>query len=150
MTKKIEELIPKSLIQFDQNSVSWQEAVKTVGRILFESNFVEERYISAMIRTVEELGPYIVITPGVAIAHARPEDGVLKPGLSCIKTANPIFFGNKENDPAHIVFGLAAVDHKQHLDAFRIIAEVLMDENKRSQLFSAKNVEDIVEVLYSE
>lgn len=35
-----------------------------------------------MIESVEEYGPYIVIGPHLALAHARPEDGSLKLGLS--------------------------------------------------------------------
>ena len=146
---EIIEFIPKDRIRIDSTSVTWQEAVESVGEILLESEVIEERYIAAMVETVNELGPYIVITPGVAIAHARPEDGVIKPGLACLKTVTPIFFGNKENDPVNIVFGLAAKDHEQHVDSLRKIAELLMDDNKKARLLSAKNVSEITEVLNS-
>lgn len=142
------DFLPSDRIRFDQKSTSWKAAVKSVGQILLEADLIEKKYISKMVKTVEELGPYIVITPGVAIAHARPEDGVKMPGLACLKTKNPIYFGNKENDPVYIVFGLAAKDHEQHVEALREIAEILMNEEKREKLFLAKNETQISEVLY--
>ena len=35
-------------------------------------------YADAMIRVIEEFGPYVVIAPGLALAHARPGDDVLR------------------------------------------------------------------------
>jgi PTS system ascorbate-specific IIA component len=53
----------------------WRAAVEISGGLLVTSGAAEEGYVSAMVRTVEELGAYAVITPRVAIPHARPEDG---------------------------------------------------------------------------
>ena len=76
----------------------WREAVKLSGGLLVASGAAEEGYISAMVRTVEELGAYAVIAPGVAIPHARPEDGAKKVGLSLAVLSEPVEFGSKEND----------------------------------------------------
>ena len=53
----------------------WEDAVRAAGRMLLDCGAVEERYIEAMVETAKDLGPYIVIAPGIAIPHARPEDG---------------------------------------------------------------------------
>jgi mannitol/fructose-specific phosphotransferase system IIA component (Ntr-type) len=102
-----------------------------------------------MVNTTKELGPYIVIAPGVAIPHSRPEDGVISPCMAFVKLASPVEFGNKENDPVHLLFALGALDHEQHVDALRQIAEVLMDEKKSKKLFEAGSIQDITGVLYS-
>lgn len=52
----------------------WKEAVRLSGELLLRDGCIEPRYIDGMIKTCEELGPYIAICPGVAIPHARPED----------------------------------------------------------------------------
>jgi mannitol/fructose-specific phosphotransferase system IIA component (Ntr-type) len=59
----------------------WVEAVKLSGSLLAVDGIVEERYINAMVEVIKELGPYAVIAPGVAIPHARPEDGAKEIGL---------------------------------------------------------------------
>lgn len=58
--------------------------VEVSGRLLVDAGAVERRYIGAVPRTVEKLGPYAVIAPGVAIPHARPEDGANRVGLSLV------------------------------------------------------------------
>jgi hypothetical protein len=37
-----------------------------------------------MIRMIEEHGPYVVIAPGLALAHARPGPDVLADGLAVV------------------------------------------------------------------
>ena len=51
---------------------------------MVKNGTIEERYIDGMIETVKNLGPYIVIAPGVALPHARPEDGVIEPSMSLV------------------------------------------------------------------
>jgi mannitol/fructose-specific phosphotransferase system IIA component len=48
-----------------------------------------------------------------------------------------------------LLFALGALDHEQHVDALRQIAEVLMDEKKSKKLFEAGSIQDITGVLYS-
>jgi len=45
------------------------------GAFLVDTDAVFPSYVDAMVRAVEELGPYMVVAPGIALAHARPEDG---------------------------------------------------------------------------
>jgi PTS system mannitol-specific IIA component/PTS system ascorbate-specific IIA component len=61
---------------------SWEEAIKIASTTLKDGGFIKEEYISAMLENVVKNGPYIVIMPGIAMPHSRPEDGVLKTGMS--------------------------------------------------------------------
>lgn len=63
----------------------WREAVILAGKLLVKNGKAEGMYIDATIRTVEELEPYSVIAPGVAIPHAKLEDGAVKPGFSIFR-----------------------------------------------------------------
>ena len=44
---------------------------------------------------VDEHGPYIVIAPGLALAHARPGPEVLADGLAVVTLAEPVPFGHR-------------------------------------------------------
>jgi mannitol/fructose-specific phosphotransferase system IIA component (Ntr-type) len=145
---RFEELLPKDRIAVSVQAADWESAVRAVGKLMIDTGVVEERYIEGMINTTKELGPYIVIAPGVAIPHARPEDGVLKPCLAFAKLSTPVEFGNKDNDPVSILFGLGALDHEQHVSALQKIAEILMDETKIHNLMNAETVEDVSNILY--
>ncbi|MSV76880.1 MAG: PTS sugar transporter subunit IIA, partial [Actinobacteria bacterium] len=83
------------------------EAIIASGQLLVASGRVTPEYVEQMLAAVEEFGPYIVIAPGIALAHARPSEAVLSSGLSLAVLANPVEFGS-HNDPVRLVFGLAA------------------------------------------
>lgn len=103
-------------IVLDGQVHDWQEAVGLAGAALVASGRCTEQYTASMIRTVLELGPYIVIAPGLAMPHARPDSTVLATGLSLVILKTPVEFGHPKNDPVRIVFGLAALDHDRHLE----------------------------------
>ncbi|MCY0867659.1 MAG: PTS sugar transporter subunit IIA [Desulfurococcus sp.] len=124
----------------------WEEAVRVAGGILYKRGRIEEKYIDAMINTVRELGPYAVIAPGVALPHARPEDGALKPGFSIVVLRKPVNFGSP-NDPVKVVIAFASPDKKSHLQALQVIAELLSNEEARSALMSARDPRDILAVV---
>ena len=57
---------------------NWEGAVRISGKLLLDKGLVEPQYIKVMINVMTELGPYLVVAPGVALPHARPEDGAKK------------------------------------------------------------------------
>ncbi|NIV09802.1 MAG: PTS transporter subunit EIIA [Aliifodinibius sp.] len=144
----LKELLPIERIAISVDAEDWESAVRAVGRLMVDTGAVEDRYIDEMINTTKELGPYIVIAPGVAIPHARPEDGVISPCMAFVKLSTPVEFGNKENDPVSLLFALGVIDHDQHVEALKSIAEILMDEEKLQHLLSAETIEDVTSLLY--
>ena len=125
----------------------WREAVKTSGRLLVAVGAAEERYVTAMVRTTEELGPYAVIAPGVAIPHARPEEGARRVGLSLAVLSEPVEFGSKQNDPVDLVFGFSTTDSDAHLDLLRALADFIEKPENTEALRSARTVEEILQVV---
>lgn len=103
-------------------AADWRQAIAASGAGLVASDCATSDYTAAMIHAVEELGPYIVIAPGLALAHARPGASVLKTGMSLAVLAQPVAFGNDANDPVSVVFGLAALDHDKHLELLAAFA----------------------------
>ena len=63
----LSELLPSQRIKLDVRVNTWQEAIREAGRLLFDSGAVTHEYIEAMVKVAEELGPYIVIGPGIAL-----------------------------------------------------------------------------------
>jgi mannitol/fructose-specific phosphotransferase system IIA component (Ntr-type) len=102
-----------------------------------------------MIRTAKELGPYIVIAPGVALPHSRPEDGVLQPCLAFLTLDPPIDFGNADNDPVQLVIAFGTVDSQQHVDALRELANILSEPSSIETLRAAKTKQEILDVMWS-
>jgi PTS system ascorbate-specific IIA component len=116
-----------------------EQAIRASGELLVSSGRVTAEYVEQMLAAVEEFGPYIVIAPGIALAHARPSEAVLETGLSLAVLAAPVEFGS-HNDPVRLVFGLAALDHESHLGVLAALAERLSDEEFVNNLINAVTI----------
>ncbi len=135
----LEGLLPESAIQVGVSVADWREAVRAVGRCLVEAGATSDAYTDEMIATVEELGPYIVIAPGIALAHARPSPAVHRIGIGLVTLDPAVPFGHQENDPVRIVIGLAATDNEGHVGALASLAGFLADDARRDALLGARD-----------
>jgi ascorbate PTS system EIIA or EIIAB component len=105
----------------------WRAAVRAASQLLVDAGAAEPRYVDRCIATVEELGPYMVVAPGVALAHARPEDGAVALGLSAVTLREPVEFGHAENDPVDVVFAFGSPDRDQHVGLLGALARRLTE-----------------------
>lgn len=144
---QLSDLIDPSAIRLDVPAADWREAIRVSGDLLVSSGVAEDSYTEAMIRTVDEHGPYIVITPGFALAHARPDESVARTGMSFVRLAEPVAFGHKSNDPVTIVMALAAVDDSAHRTALAGLAGILANSAQRAVLDTAASPQEVLVAL---
>lgn len=143
----IAEFAREEYIKVNAEAPSWQDAIRQSGELLLSNDCIEPRYIDRMISMVEEEGPYMVIAPGVALAHARPDDGAKKIGLAFLTLKEPIEFGNPDNDPVRLVLALSAVDNSSHLKVIGEMAELLIDEAAMEKLYACQDASEMAEYL---
>jgi PTS system ascorbate-specific IIA component len=136
-----------SSIETQADAADWRAAIRLAGAGLVAGGATTDAYTDEMIGAVEKHGPYIVIAPGVALAHSRPSPAVLTGGLSWVSLATPVEFGNKANDPVTLVIGLAAKDHDAHLQVMRSLAGVLSDTAGMTRLAAASTPDEVRAVL---
>lgn len=127
--KMLSEVTNESLIRLNIEAVNWKDAIRKSANPLVKNGYATENYVNGMIKTTEESGPYIVISKGVALPHARPELGAKKIGITVTTLKTPINFGNKSNDPVQFIFALCAVDNKSHLKAMSELVNFISDQN---------------------
>ena len=137
--------INPDMIRLQVEAADWQEAVRQGGQLLLDGGKCEPRYVDAMVQAVQEMGPYMVLAPGLALAHARPEDGVLELGLSVITLATPVEFGSEANDPVSLVISFGGVDKESHLGMLQSLAKFLMVEENQAFLRRATSVPEVME-----
>jgi len=143
----LENILTEKAIRIKVQVTDWQEAVRMGGELLVNAGFAKPSYIDAMVETVKQLGPYSVIAPGIAMPHARPEAGVLKPGLSLVTLETPVEFGNKENDPVDIVVSFCATDNTSHIQMLAELAQLLGSEEAVTAIRNAKEVSEVTQLL---
>lgn len=144
---QLSDLVDPAAILLDAPAQDWREAIRLSGDLLVSTDATDGAYTDAMIRTVEEHGPYIVLTPGFALAHSRPDESVHRTALSFVRLASPIPFGHQANDPVTLVMALAAADATAHQDALAALASVLADPAGRRALDSATSPADVLAAL---
>ena len=143
----LREALSVDTIRIKETATSWEQAVELVGRIMLDANLIESNYIEAMKNTIRELGPYSVIAPGIAMPHARPEDGALQTGFALTTLDTPVEFGSKENDPVDILIAFSALDKDSHIQALKEISWYLGNDDFIRLLREAQTVEQVFEAL---
>lgn len=143
----LNELLTSDTIQFESSVSSWEDAITQASQPLLESGKIGQGYIDAMINNVNELGPYIVIAPKIAIPHARPEAGVEQLGMSLLKVDEPVPFSDQEKHKANLIIVLAAIDNETHLTALSQLTTMLSEPENMEQLLNAQNTDDVVSLV---
>ena len=144
---ELSDLVDPSAVRLDVAAADWREAIRASGDLLVGTGAIGDSYVEAMIRTVEDHGPYIVITPGFALAHSRPDESVTRTAMSFVRLAEPIAFGHESNDPVHLVMALAAADNAAHQSALAALAGVLADPDGRQALETASSPQEVLAAL---
>ncbi|MGV8884473.1 MAG: PTS sugar transporter subunit IIA [Microbacteriaceae bacterium] len=139
--------LPTNAIELAVAAGDWREAVRLTGAALVRSGSAREAYADEMIRMIDEHGPYVVIAPGLALAHARPGPAVIADGLAVVTLAEPVNFGHPHNDPVRVVLGLAIAPGGDHLGAVAALANVFNDSDAIDAIASATTPEQVQRIL---
>lgn len=137
-------------IQYVESVADWKEAIQIAGTPLLNEGAISQSYIEAIIRQKEEIGPYFVIAPRIAMPHARPEEGAKALGLSVVKLAKAVVFNADENDPVDTLFMFAAPDSNSHIEMISQLAELLSDESEMEKVFNAHSKEELNAILLAD
>lgn len=118
---------PVTVARVARQADEWRMAVRQACAPLIEAGAVTDGYADRCVEMVEEHGPYIVLAPGIALAHARPTDGVHRAGLSAVTLREPVDFGHATNDPVDVMFAFGSPDADQHVGMLSALARQLID-----------------------
>ena len=140
-------LLTAEAVSLNVAAGDWESAVRAVGAIMQKYGLVESRYVDSMVNVVKELGPYIVLAPGIALAHARPEDGALATGIALVTLSEPVAFGSAANDPVKIVIGLASIDNTSHIGLLKQLCEFLEEDANVEALRNATDGKSVVALI---
>lgn len=144
-------LIENQSIKLNQSAANWQEAIKIGTDMLIASGAVEPKYHERIIQCIEEMGPYIILAPGLAMPHARPEDGVNRTAFALVTLEKPVYFDG-EDEPVDIFITLAGSDSDKHMQGLMEITQVLDDPDSDTgvdldKIRRCKNAEDVYAVI---
>ena len=96
---------------------------------------------------VISIGPYYVLAPGIAMPHARPEQGVNQLGLSMLLVKQGVNFNSQENDPVYLITLLAASDSTSHIEMLTQLAALFGESKDMQRIFQAQQRDEILAVV---
>ncbi|MDG6248406.1 PTS sugar transporter subunit IIA [Glaesserella parasuis] len=144
-------LIENNSIKLHQSASNWEEAIKIGTDLLVAAGTIEPRYYDNIVSKIKEMGPYIILVPGLAMPHARPEEGVIKTSFALVTLDTPIYFEG-EDEPVDVLLTLAGSDSDQHMQGLMEITQVLDDPDSDTgvdldKIRRCKTAEDVYAVI---
>lgn len=144
-------LIENNSIKLNQTASDWRAAIKIGTDLLEAAGTIEPRYYDTIISNIERMGPYIILAPGLAMPHARPEEGVIKTSFALVTLAEPIVFEG-EDDPVSVLITLAGSDSDKHMEGLMEITQVLDDPDSDTgvnldKVLRCKTSEEVLAVI---
>lgn len=146
----LKELITKDMIQIVDSTDGWEEAITLSAQPLLQSDKISEEYIENMIRKVKDYGPFIHIGTGVALPHARPEEGAKEVGISVLKVNQEVLLLDDPAHPIHVFICLSAVDNELHLKALASLTSILSNKESLNKLLNSTDKEEIYQLFQNE
>lgn len=147
MPSSLRELLTEDVIRIKIDAADWEDAIRKGAQLLIDSGGAEQRYADEIIKMIHQLGPYVVLAPGLALGHAGPDAGVIHTCFSLMTLSTPVEFGAPDNDPVDIVFSFAAPNKQEHMQALRDMA-MFCSENKNLEfLRKATKATEVTEYL---
>ncbi|MCG7311056.1 PTS sugar transporter subunit IIA [Brachybacterium sp. ACRRE] len=142
MPTSLPQLITEDHVVLGASPASWQDAIREAAAPLLASESIGGGYVERMIEVVDRFGPYIVLAPGVALAHAQPDGSVARTAMSALTIPGGIAFSHEENDPVRLVLCLAAADATSHLEALKGFVQIIRDPSAVDRLVAAHSPAD--------
>ena len=139
----LQDLLSEDNVSFHYPAETWEAVIRHGGQLMVDAGFIEPIYTEAMIDVVRDMGPYIVLAPGLAMPHARPEMGAKQVGTALVTLEKPIDFGSPENDPVSVAVFLCAPNKDEHIQLLTDIATLFEDEEFLDAAVNFESIEDV-------
>ena len=142
------DILTKDVVRLDVEGLTTpEEVIHFSGQLLVNSGKVKETYIEKMEEAFHDLGPYMVMAPGIAMPHARPSGDVSEPCISVLRLKDPVSFHHPFNDPVRLVFALGGVENDSHLALLQELGRFLEDDNVRERLLTITSYGELAKLI---
>lgn len=133
------QMLDPSKIMIKQEKITWEQGILQAADILEKKGCVGSDYGKKAVENVKEYGDYIIISKGIALAHAgKKEAHVYKDGLSLVMCPEGIEF--TEGNIVYLVFCFAVAEEKDYLKLFQEIIALGKTQKKMKDILQKKNV----------
>ena len=138
----LQDLLSEDNVSFHYPAETWEEVIRHGGQLMVDAGFTDPSYTEAMVEVVREMGPYIVLAPGLAMPHARPENGAKRVGTALVTLEKPLNFGGDIQKVGGGIF-LCAPNKDEHIQLLTDIATLFEDDEFLDAAADFESIEDV-------
>ena len=142
------DILQKEDIQVLEQVDSWKEMIQTASAPLLSRGVIQNSYVQEMIHLVDEYGPYILLANSVAVAHAKPEHGAFRLGLSFLIVKRDVPFD--EVSSLRYLFVLSDAAHDKHLNVLHEILQLSRNRDLLRRLDKCENAAAVRRLLHND
>ncbi|MCM1272876.1 MAG: fructose PTS transporter subunit IIA, partial [Clostridium sp.] len=144
---RIVDLLSKDSISLNASPKSKQEAIDKLVELQVKGGKIADReaYKKGILAR-EEQGS-TAVGEGIAIPHAK-SDAVKGPSLAAMTVPDGVDYEALDGEPSNLLFMIAApMDGDVHLEVLSRLMTILMDEDFRAKLLSAKDKKEFISII---
>lgn len=139
----------KNLIKIHKGGIDWKDAIRVGTDLLVENKIATSQLAEEIINSTNDLGPYYILLPRLAMAHTRPGEYNLKPGMSLVVFKDTVKFSSNPRHDVNVLFTLSAIDDNSHIDILSKMAIMFNstgNENLINKAMECNNEEELYEI----
>lgn len=122
----LQDLLNIDRIQHVKQVSSWEDAIKLASQPLLEDGSIEASYVTAMIESIKQHGPYIVLADEFALPHASSANGVKRLAMSLLVLDQAVDLLGK---PVKMWMVLASIDNSSHMKALSSLTQLFFNQS---------------------
>lgn len=139
---ELKDLLPAHRINKVTKIMNKDEAIDISIQSLIEDGIVSPKYSCEIKKQLDIFGPYMVISPHIALIHASNKYVIEGAGFAITFFKNGIIFNHELNDPVYLVITIATINPYYHLNGLIQLSELLTDSENRN-IFLKGNINRI-------
>lgn len=143
----IDVLKPECINIHKQKISNWKDVVKVCSQSLIDNDYIEKRYVDAIIKVVSKYNAIVNLSNKIIMLHASYKDGSKKLGLSVNVFRQAINF--PKDEPASIVLVLSPIDRESHIKLMFQFLDFIKKKSNVTQLLSKQSPQEIFDLIVS-
>lgn len=137
----------EDILILEKSPSSLKEAIEVSCSLLLDKNKITSEYPKAIYESHNELGPYYVVAPKVALPHSRPENGVLEEGVQVTVFKEGADFMSEENGDVFLSVAFASLEAESHIQLIGEIASLLEREELIEEIIQKETTSEIWQII---
>lgn len=129
------------------DNLDYKSAIELGVKLLEKNKKATINLKDAILESMKKNGPYFIVSPMLALAHAAPGNYCLEPSMSLIVFDKPISFSKDKKHDVQVLVTLSAPDATSHMDLIVWFAKVFGNQEIVDKLCKVKSINEIKTIL---